>query len=1459
MRLVIDLQACQNGAARAPEAILALSQALARSAASHTVLVALAGSHADSIDRLRQEFSALLPSQHILCYALPPADDAWSQRAAELARDAFFASLNADAVLAPGLFDRLLPETVCGAGPDGVAMAYSLADAGVLQAPRASNRRAQAERQLDALRNSQVVLAASAAERQLLLPQLAQQTVLALSGDAEADAALLWPALEAAVAQQAAAAAEAGAAEAAAARRPRLAYISPLPPEHSGIADYSAELVAELQQYYEIELVTAHSGPQDAALAARFPIRTPDYFEQHAASYQHVLYHFGNSNAHQYMFELLQRQPGVVVLHDFFLSGVLDNMERDGVQAQAFLQALYESHGYTGLAGHRDLGRNPAIWAYPCNKAVLDHATGVIVHADFSRALAEQWYGPGAADGWRTLPLLRGMADQRPPAQQRASARAALGLAEDAFLVASFGMLGSTKLNHRLLDAFLASPLAQDPRAQLVFVGQNDAGPYGAELERRIAGAGCAASIRITGFASSADYAHYLAASDAAVQLRAQTRGETSASVLDCLLYGVPTIINAHGAAATLPDDVLLKLPDEFSDDALSAALAELHASPARRAALHEAGRAHVRTHHAPAAVGRQYVEALEHFARHSPRAHYQRLLAAISRIADGSAGAPRHPGETQLIGAAVAIARNQPAGAPRQLLLDISALVQTDHKTGIQRVVRSILLALIKAPPPGFRIEPVFSTGGGHPYRYARRFTFGALGLQEGLAPQLEDAPAETRPGDIFLGLDLATNSTTQNEALLLDLRRRGVAVWFVLYDLLPLLRPDSFPYGAQKYYGDYVNTITLAADGIVTISRAVADELAHWLQTHPNRRTAPLQLSYFHLGADISASAPSSGLPDNAEAVRSALAAAPTLLMVGTLEPRKGQAQALAACELLWEKGVALNLVIVGKNGWMVDALVKRLEQHPQREQRLFWLPGVSDQMLLELYGASSALLAASEGEGYGLPLIEAAQHQLPVIARDIPVFREVAGEHAFYFTGKEPAALAAAIEAWLALRQQGQAPASARMPWLTWQQSAQQLVDAVVHGHGYARVDAGAVAPQLLVDVSAVARDDLKTGIQRVVRAQLWELMQMATTRFRVHPVYLTDEGGQWHYRYAQRYEHTLLGTDSYGVVDAPVQVKQGDVFYSPDFFPGAVSEAAGTGLYTRWRAAGVSVNFLVHDILPVLRPDFFPARTDRIFENWLHAVSSYSDRLICISAAVADETRAWIRKEAPQRALPQFAVLHHGADINASRPSSGLSDDAQAVLADIAAAPSFLMVGTIEPRKGHLQALQAFEQLWAAGADVRLVVVGGEGWKGLPDSERRTIPAIMAALSGHPELGRRLHWLQHISDEYLEQVYAAGACLLAPSEGEGFGLPLIEAARHRLPVLARDIPIFREVAQQHAAYFSGDSGAELAAAVQEWLREHAAGRTIGSDSMPWRTWADNARALAAILFGTQNNQE
>ena len=152
-----------------------------------------------------------------------------------------------------------------------------------------------------------------------------------------------------------------------------------------------------------------------------------------------------------------------------------------------------------------------------------------------------------------------------PDDDSRKAARECLGYQAEDFVVCSFGMMGKTKLNHRCVQAWLGSHLADDPRCHLVFVGQEGDRRYASFMQQSLGTSPAGRRIRITGFASPDLYRKYLHAADAAVQLRTLSRGETSGTVLDCMAHRLPTIVNAHGSLAELPLDSVLLLPDEFA------------------------------------------------------------------------------------------------------------------------------------------------------------------------------------------------------------------------------------------------------------------------------------------------------------------------------------------------------------------------------------------------------------------------------------------------------------------------------------------------------------------------------------------------------------------------------------------------------------------------------------------------------------------------------------------------------------------------------------------------------------------------------------------------------------------------------------------------------------------------------------------------------------------------------
>jgi glycosyltransferase involved in cell wall biosynthesis len=415
----------------------------------------------------------------------------------------------------------------------------------------------------------------------------------------------------------------------------------------------------------------------------------------------------------------------------------------------------------------------------------------------------------------------------------------------------------------------------------------------------------------------------------------------------------------------------------------------------------------------------------------------YNDLLTSIAEIRTTVA-----PTTVDLLRTASSIAIDTPVPGSRQLLVDISELILGDTRSGIQRVVRSILVELLRSPPPGYRVEPVYFDD--QRYHYAHCFVNTLLGLSTGI---LEDDVVNAARGDTYLGLDLSLPLTPAVQDYLKQLNIVGVNVDSLVYDTLPTLHPEWWPEGMGTVFRQWLASIAEVSTGLICISHSVADDVSNWLDAHPPDRVEPLPIGFFHLGADIENSFPTTGIPEDGARILAALAAAPSFLMVGTVEPRKRHAQALSAFEMLWEEGHEVNLVIVGKRGWMVEDLVRRLSNHPMLGKRLFWLEGISDEYLEKIYAASTCLVAASEAEGFGLPLIEAARKGLPIIARDIPVFREVAGEHAFYFGGLSPEDLARAVRAWLDLSSRGEAPSSQDMPWLTWKESTAQLVKLVL----------------------------------------------------------------------------------------------------------------------------------------------------------------------------------------------------------------------------------------------------------------------------------------------------------------------------------------------------------------------------------------------------------------------------
>ena len=889
--------------------------------------------------------------------------------------------------------------------------------------------------------------------------------------------------------------------------------------------------------------------------------------------------------------------------------------------------------------------------------------------------------------------------------------------------------------------------------------------------------------------------------------------------VLEAMSCGTPVIC---GNRSSLPEVIGLEeaMFDPFDVKSISAKMSQALEDESFRARLRSHGLKQAKLFSWDESAKKAIVGFEKLHTTRSAEIHNTDSISSCQKLIQAISNQPNLQ-DVSLPALSGMLGQNFDSGIERQLLVDVSELCQRDSATGVQRVVRSYLFELLLSPPKGFRVEPVYATRE-EGYRYARNFKNRFLGFSEAELPEEE---VRCQRGDIFFALDMQHHVQLSHSSFYSKIRANGVTVKFLVYDLLPIQLPSLFLHSDASQLHEQLMTIVARSDEAICISKATADALLKWIKEN-NIPTSPnFSASWVHIGSDFDSAKPSKGISADAQNILQRISSRPAFLWVSTIEPRKGQEQILDAFELLWSQGQGLNLIFVGQQGWKMEPFAHRLETHAENGKKLFWLKGISDEYLEKVYAASTCLVAASLNEGFGLPLIEAARHRLSIIARDIPVFREVAGEGAFYFKGNQPKELSTSIAEWIKLYKQAKHPKSDSLQWSTWKESAEKLKEKLTNKN-YPR-------KQIFLDISELVLKDVGSGIQRVVRSILKESLANPPSGYRIEPVYATTTQG---YRYARQFSRRFDPLLPHEVQDEPIDFAPGDIFLGLDLQPQVV--LAQRPFYQILRRNGVDVRFLIYDLLCVLMPERFPPGSAEGFSQWLDVVME-SDGAICISKAVADEALQWFHKNLSNRTRP-FSInwFHLGADTSHHAPLGGLLSDSDKILSTLKQRKTFLIVSTIEPRKAHAQVLAAFEALWRSGVDVNLVIVGKQGWM---------VDDVCEKLRAHAELNHRLFWLEGISDEYLEKVYAASTCLIAASYGEGFGLPLIEAAQHGLPILARDIPVFHEVAGEHAAYFKVETPEELAVAIKFWLADCKKNTHPKSSGMNYLTWKESAEIL------------
>ena len=331
--------------------------------------------------------------------------------------------------------------------------------------------------------------------------------------------------------------------------------------------------------------------------------------------------------------------------------------------------------------------------------------------------------------------------------------------------------------------------------------------------------------------------------------------------------------------------------------------------------------------------------------------------------------------------------------GTPlRSLYLDVTELVTGMVYGGVQRLSRRLLTQWLVCPPAGFVVEPVRLAQGGH-YVHARQFLAAFTGRDAGSLGH--DTPLCPASGGLFIGLDLVRDHPEPYAQGLAALRSAGVRVATVVCDLLPLTHPQWFPGDAPKRFAAWWQAVLASSDALCCISHATAEAVRDWATQAGVGGVEP-RLRVFPLGGDLPP------YPRLVHSMPDAETSRLRLLTVGTVEPRKGHAEVLDVLEPLWASGHDIGWTLMGRMGWCDPGLLGRIEALMRRGAAITWQQDADDMALAEAYTRHDALLMASQGEGFGLPVAEAMHAGLPLILRDLPVFCEAAGDNALYFGG-------------------------------------------------------------------------------------------------------------------------------------------------------------------------------------------------------------------------------------------------------------------------------------------------------------------------------------------------------------------------------------------------------------------------------------------------------------------------
>ena len=519
----------------------------------------------------------------------------------------------------------------------------------------------------------------------------------------------------------------------------------------------------------------------------------------------------------------------------------------------------------------------------------------------------------------------------------------------------------------------------------------------------------------------------------------------------------------------------------------------------------------------------------------------------------------------------------------------------------------------------------------------------------------------------------------------------------------------------------------------------------------------------------------------------------------------------KALAELNTLTES--RFGLIFVGHGPASQKSSLVELAQALGVQEQVSIIEDSAQDVLVDLLNNSVAFVYPSLGEGFGLPALESIAAGCPVLVSNTGAIAEHGVLDESKFDPSDAAQIANRM-LWVSsdlnrFRLLEKQEMYAKQ--LSWERCTDRIVDLIRGVCTTKCVDWGpietefkknlallspteveysAVAnallqsglvrtglPRIFYDVSAISVHDHRTGIHGVVKELYAALNEVVD--FKIVPVWADTSTST--YRLAE----THVSKDSsigFTRNNIPAAMRKGDIYFCGDLYPGVFSEMSVT--LARMTSLGILPTVYVYDIIPITNPEWFDEGLVSAFRKYIDAILEVG----CTILVSSEHVKQGILAKYPLcRNRISVVGLASRRDLTRHKEQVPLSNSLTKKSKD--SRIKAIMVGTIEPRKGHLDLLKIFEDPRVV-EKIELTVVGAPGWK----SEKIQSGLLDSAREGKVKFKGR------VSDQELSIFYKESHLLIAASFDEGFGLPLVEAASYGVKVLARDIPVFREIAPQ-----------------------------------------------------------